>query len=268
MTIEPEKTAPGLPTRSRRERRLPVTGADEASSLGRIRSCSRTLSDGRRWSGRILRTRRGKLGYEAITIPTGPGRPRTTWVHILVLEAVVGPPMTPSHETAHYDGLPSNNRLDNLRWATAQENADDRDRHGRTAHPKGELHGMAVLTAEDVIEMRRIKKQSKVSADYLAARYGVSRWTVSTRCPAGPGGTCDRPEHRLSSDRQPDPLCAQCQHPFRRAGGRDRRLHPRVRLDQSHPGRRRATASSPDMAGCSPPASSACQRCRSSSSPG
>jgi hypothetical protein len=51
-------------------------------------------------------------------------------VHRLILIAFRGPPPTPYHECAHWDGSPSNNRLDNLRWATKSENQTDRWRHG------------------------------------------------------------------------------------------------------------------------------------------
>lgn len=50
---------------------------------------------------------------------------RRVWrkVHLLVLEAFVGPRPSPRHHGAHYpDPDPTNNRARNLRWALPEEN--------------------------------------------------------------------------------------------------------------------------------------------------
>ena len=44
--------------------------------------------------------------------------------------------------------------------------------------------------------------------------------------------------NRLPPDRVADPLCAQCPHAQRGAGGADRGVDPRVRLDQPGAGGR------------------------------
>lgn len=151
----------------------------EASSMGRIRSTTRTLSDGRRWQGRVLRPRITRLGYERISIALGSTALgyRCTFVHVLVAEAFLGAKPTPDHEIAHRDGAPANNQLENLRWATPKENAEDRERHGRTAHPKGSAHGMAKLTEVDVRQLREMKLAG-ANVDELASRFGVKRWTI------------------------------------------------------------------------------------------
>src|ERR1019366_6583118 len=65
------------------------------------------------------------------------------------------PKPTPEHQAAHWDGDKTNNRESNLRWATRIENAEDAKRLDEHYKPKGELHPMHVLTANDVREMRR-----------------------------------------------------------------------------------------------------------------
>jgi hypothetical protein len=60
-------------------------------------------------------------------------------VHQLVLETFVGP-CPENQETRHLDGIPANNRLENLCWGTSQENNGlDKRRHGTLA--LGERHG-------------------------------------------------------------------------------------------------------------------------------
>lgn len=54
-------------------------------------------------------------------------------VHILVAEKYLGPKPTPQHEVRHIDGNRLNNHYQNLAWGTRKENADDRERHGRTS---------------------------------------------------------------------------------------------------------------------------------------
>jgi len=159
-------------------RAIPGNEGYEVSSEGRVRSINRTLPDGRRWCGRIMKQRTTRHGYKSITLATGSrGRGRTAHVHTLVAEAFLGVRPTAHHLVAHGDGSRTNNRPDNLRWATALENAEDRDRHGTTVRLKGEAYGMSRLTAAAVLEMRA-RKHRGASADELAERFRVSRWTV------------------------------------------------------------------------------------------
>lgn len=79
--------------------------------------------------GRV-RTPKGKLigkpnhvrGYVRVSLPRGDVR----LVHQLVLETFVGPRPTPKTHSRHLNGLHSDNRLSNLRWGTAKQNAGDR----------------------------------------------------------------------------------------------------------------------------------------------
>ncbi|WP_208609489.1 HNH endonuclease signature motif containing protein [Streptomyces atriruber] len=50
--------------------------------------------------------------------------------HFLVCVAFHGPRPTASHQVAHGDGDPTNNRPCNLRWATPAENSAGAVRHG------------------------------------------------------------------------------------------------------------------------------------------
>ena len=59
-------------------------------------------------------------------------------VHRLVAAAFLGPPPFASAMVAHNDGDRTNNRLDNLRWASALENQADRHRHEDARRERGE----------------------------------------------------------------------------------------------------------------------------------
>lgn len=95
-----------------------------------------------------------------------------------MLEAFRGLPPTAAHQAAHWNGDRSDNRLANLRWATAAENAADRARHGRSrgARP-GSGHHNARLTDFEVAEIRRRAAGGERGKD-LAEAFRVSRPTI------------------------------------------------------------------------------------------
>lgn len=116
----------------------PVVGYDgiyEVSSLGRVRSLPRISASGNRLQGRMLKRVPTPKGYEIVTL-TKNGCQKVRSVHTLVLEAFVGP--RPSgHVACHYDDVPTNNRVDNLRWGTYEDNAADRRRNLGVYLPQG-----------------------------------------------------------------------------------------------------------------------------------
>jgi len=113
-------------------------------------------------------------GYHYIYLRNGRGEKRSFAVHRLVLEAFVGKRPN-GKQCAHSDGNPANNNLDNLRWATAKENIDDRKRHGRTA--SGENNGSAKLDEKCVKTINKLK-HTGVSAYEIGHLACVSTATI------------------------------------------------------------------------------------------
>jgi hypothetical protein len=148
----------------------------------------RVGSDGSVWSrweynGRNPR-RLGEWRRMRATIGTGgyPGlglyrerRARYRKVHLLVLEAFVGP-RPPGMQGCHENGIPSDCRLGNLRWDTPKSNQADRLKHGTDC--RGEKNAIAKLTEADVIEIRRRRLGGERGA-VLAREYGVSQSTIA-----------------------------------------------------------------------------------------
>jgi DNA-binding NarL/FixJ family response regulator len=97
-------------------------------------------------------------------------------VHRLIAETFLGEPPTPSHQVCHSNGQQTDNRVQNLRWGTAAENAHDREKHGNT--PRGRRNGNVKLTADQVIAIKEHLASGR-SQRSIAAEFAVSQGTIS-----------------------------------------------------------------------------------------
>jgi hypothetical protein len=95
------------------------------------------------------------------------------FIHHLVLEAFVGP-RPPGLICCHYDGNPSNNRLENLRWDTYAANEADKLRHGTRAMGSS---ARSKLCEVEVLEIRR-RRSEGVRIRQLAETYGVCHQNI------------------------------------------------------------------------------------------
>lgn len=144
-------------------------GAYQASTLGRIRSVTKTISTLSRWGtphvyqreGRVLKLSVDKDGYLTCHLRHA-GRSKKGGVHRFVCEAFHGEAPSPQHEAAHGDGVRTNNVPDNIRWATTKENFDDRYRHGTA--PVGSAHGKAMINERDVLTIRARRRRGEAYA--------------------------------------------------------------------------------------------------------
>lgn len=154
----------------------PVVGYEthyEVSSHGRVRRIAAAMGA---TPGKIIRgVPMGKYGHLALNL-CRDRRPKTFLVHRLVCRAFHGPPPTPEHEVAHWDGVSTHNHEGNLRWATSTGNKADMLRHG--TRQRGENHGNAKKTTEQVREIRRLRALGVCSKD-VARQTGVSPKEVS-----------------------------------------------------------------------------------------
>lgn len=137
-------------------------GRYEVSNLGRVRSIHK--STGRVF---ILSQSTDKKGYCFVCLRSD-GASKRYRVHRLVATAFI-----PNHENKpqvnHKDGDKSNNRADNLEWATQSENI----RHAiHVLHLYSITH--RVLTEDQV----RMIRSSDKSTHQLARELGVGRTTV------------------------------------------------------------------------------------------
>lgn len=128
-------------------------GAYEVSDRGRVRSIARNDRLGRMVGGIYLKPQKHYAGYPKVGLSKN-GYSKQYFIHRLVLEAFVGP-CPDGMEACHGNGVPSDNRLKNLRWDTASKNYKDRVKHGTCN--AGERHGMAKLCDLDVYLIRNVQ---------------------------------------------------------------------------------------------------------------
>lgn len=116
----------------------------------------------------------GAGGYLKVRLRAPGGARVNRAVHRLVAETFLGPRPADS-QIRHLNGNRTDNRVDNLAWGTAAENAADRDTHGTTA--RGARNGYARLSEGDIPPIRALLRGS-MSQREVARRYGVSQSAI------------------------------------------------------------------------------------------
>lgn len=96
-------------------------------------------------------------------------------LHRAVLYAFVGPPPTPSHQAAHLDGDPKNNRLDNLEWVTPKENSAHKWAHDTMV--RGERAVNSTLRDEDITSIRALGHRG-ISPLLIGGMFDIDKSTV------------------------------------------------------------------------------------------
>lgn len=114
-------------------------------------------------------------GYVYITL-SSPSKRRPVRLNRIVATAFKGRPPFDRAEARHLDGDKLNNCDSNIAWGTAKDNADDRERHGRTS--RGEESGLAKLSDLDVQKIRKAVRLG-ATGDAIAEMFHISGVNVS-----------------------------------------------------------------------------------------
>ncbi|MFB7479520.1 HNH endonuclease [Streptomyces anulatus] len=124
--------------------------------------------------GKILRPWPIGNGYLLVRLYRG-GVGTAFPINRLVLQVFIGRAKAGMH-AAHNNGVRTDNRLTNLRWATPADNNADKLRHG-TAQ-RGERANNVKVTAADVVEIRRRLTEGETQ-EALGREFGLTQTGVS-----------------------------------------------------------------------------------------
>lgn len=109
-------------------------GLYQVSNLGRVKSLTRILNDGRIWKERILKPGKNKGGYLHVALCKN-GKIKYFQIYRLVAQAFIpNPDSLPC--VNHKDETPLNNNVENLEWCTQEYNLNYGTRNERSAKAK------------------------------------------------------------------------------------------------------------------------------------
>lgn len=133
------------------------------------------FSDGRvfSWKRRKFLSNKSASRYLEVGLLVD-GRKEQWRVHRLVAMAFYGP-LPEGMQTRHLNGNSRDNRINNLRYGTALENAQDKVLHGTTR--RGIPRATASLTQEQVLSIKNALLDGVHYRD-LATQYGISQHSV------------------------------------------------------------------------------------------
>lgn len=128
-------------------------------------------------NGDILKTSKNKSGYAAVSILDDAGNSRGIYVGRAIASTYLGPPPTPLHTADHIDRDNRNDTLENIRWATKREQADNRRRIENRKDAFVIVKDGVEKTANDWVEHLRDQK-NHMGREYtkgMIAQYAIRK---------------------------------------------------------------------------------------------
>lgn len=147
-------------------------GFYKVSNLGRITTFKRYPC------GRVLKQHFDKYGYLYVIL-TKNSIPKTIKSHRIVAKAFIPNPEN-KPTINHKDSNRSNNSVENLEWATFSENSIHGIKFGNIKPCCGEKQWSSKLKSEQVIKIRMLWNEGKLTQRAIAKIYGVGFSHISS----------------------------------------------------------------------------------------
>lgn len=157
-------------------------GLYEVSSFGAVKSIGRNKSVGNNGGiynlGDILLKPRKSRGYNVVVL-CKLGKTKNFLVHRLVAGAFLENKDNKA-TVNHINGNKTDNRLENLEWATSSEQQRHALSTGLRDKTKGEKSNLAKLKEEDIFEIRRLYKTGFYRMGNIAKKFNIAKNTVNS----------------------------------------------------------------------------------------
>lgn len=148
-------------------------GLYEISNLGRARSTPRVLVDkigrARRYRSKILEGSMNERGYRYVMLCKDFVQILHAVARLVANAFIPNPENKP--EVNHKSGVKLDNSVDNLEWSTHQENCIHRN--SVLKKNVGELTFNSTMTDAQVIEIRKMRAETKLSCRAIGEKFGV-----------------------------------------------------------------------------------------------
>ncbi len=150
-------------------------GYYEVSNLGRVKSCAKRWSVGRK-EETILKPAHRPGEYDFVIFCVDKIKKQMTVHRLVALHFCDNPNNYPV--VNHLDSDIYNNKWDNLEWTTSSGNSIHGYEHGNRIKPKGQLHPKCKLSNEVVIEIRK-RRSNGETVSSLSKEFSISIAQVS-----------------------------------------------------------------------------------------
>lgn len=157
-------------------------GYYQVSNLGRVKSLNRTLSNGIRKKGIILKQHKRGLGYLFVVLSKG-GEVKNRYAHRLVAEAFV-PNSNKHEEVDHKDANKTNNAVSNLEWVSRKENVKRSWEKGLMENQRRAAIKVGRSRSKKVIKMNELGEplEEYESQTEAARNVGIAQSSISMCC--------------------------------------------------------------------------------------
>lgn len=155
-------------------------GVYSVSNIGNVKSVDH-YCEGRKGSGkqtgRILKSQKSHKGYLRVSLSRNKVK-FTTGVHRLVAQSFIPNPEN-KPQVNHINGIKTDNRVENLEWATNKENQKHAIENKLTTYNTCERHHASKLTNEQVVIARMSFAMGVFTNKELSEKYRISQTAMS-----------------------------------------------------------------------------------------